>query len=96
MEYKIVILNKVNLKQNFGKTLNKLQDVAEKVLTKKEFHTYLVKSNLDADMCEGMDGILLNGQYFDWRTFEFKQREIVSAWLNYFDEKQLMKIANAL
>ena len=96
MEYKIVILNKVNLKQNFGYTLNKLQDIAEQVLSKKEFHTYLVKSSLDADMCEGMDGILLNGQYFDWRTFEFKQREIVSAWLNYFDEEQLMKIANAL
>lgn len=96
MEYKIVILNKVNLKQNFGYTLNKLQDVAEQVLSKKEFRAYLVKSSLDADMCEGMDGILLNGQYFDWRTFEFKQREIVSAWLNYFDEEQLMKIANAL
>ena len=96
MEYKIVILNKVNLKQNFGYTLNKLQDIAEQVLSKKEFRTYLVKSSLDADMCEGMDGILLNGQYFDWRTFEFKQREIVSAWLNYFDEEQLMKIANSL
>ena len=96
MEYKIVILNKVNLKQNFGYTLNHLQDVAEQVLTKKEFNAYLVKSSNDANMCEGMDGILLNGQYFDWRTFEFKQKEIVSAWLNYFDEEQLMKIANAL
>lgn len=96
MEYKIVILNKVSNNKSFGFTLNHLQDVAEQVLSKKEFHTYLVKSSLDANMCEGMDGILLNGQYFDWRTFDFKQREIVSAWLDYFGEDQLMKIANAL
>lgn len=90
------ILNRVNLKQNFGYTLNHLQDVAEKVLSEKEFHIYLVKSSKDASECDGMDGILLNGKYFDWRTFSFKQREIVSAWLDYFTNQQLEKIANAL
>ena len=94
MDYDI-ILCKVNLK-DWGRALNKLQDVAEKVLPKKEFKSYLIKSNADMDKCDGMDGILLNGEYFDWREFTYKQKEIVSAWLRYFDEDQLMKIAKAL
>ena len=95
MEYE-TILSKVDLNEDFGKTLNYLQDVAEKVLTKREFNRYLKVSNRDIQECDGMDGILFNGQYFDWKEFNYKQREIVSAWLGYFSPDQLHKIAMAL
>lgn len=90
------ILKKVDSKSEIGATLNYLQDVAEQVLSEKEFTLYLVKSTKDMDECEGMDGMLINGQYFDWREFNFKQREMISAWLSYFSESQVDKIARAI
>ena len=80
----------------WGVVLNELQDKAEDALSKKEFNTYLIKSSKDLDKCEGMDGILLNGHYFDWREFQFKAKEIVHAWLDYFDPHQLELIYNSL
>ena len=91
-----IILSKVDLEQDFGKTLNHLQNIAKKVLSKKEFDIYLELAGDDIEECEGMDGMLLNGCYFDWKEFSYKQREIVSAWLSYFNETQLGKIAKAL
>ena len=35
------ILKKINPKSDIGKILNHLQDVAEQVLSEKEFHKYL-------------------------------------------------------
>lgn len=90
------ILKKINPKSDIGKILNHLQDVAEQVLSEKEFHKYLVKSCKDMDECEGMDGMLINGQYFDWREFNFKQCEMVYAWLGYFTDKQIARIGSAM
>lgn len=95
MNYNIVLF-KLNFERDFGEILNHLQDVAEKALTKREFYKYLRASCADMGKCDGMDGILINGHYFDWKEFKYKKVEIVTAWLNYFNEKQLIKIAQAL
>lgn len=78
---------------SFGVILNRIQDKAEKVLSEKEWNNYLRASSKDADRCAGMDGILLNGHYFDWKEFEVNKKQIVSAYLDYFSEAQLGKIA---
>ena len=95
MNYNIVLF-KINFERDFGEILNHLQDVAEKALPKKEFNEYLRKSCADMGECDAMDGILINGYYFDWKEFNSKKVEIVTAWLSYFNEKQLIKIAQAL
>ena len=95
MEIEKIILAKVDI-SDWGKALNKIQDVAEEVLTEKEFVEYLHKTHRDNRACDGMDGQLFNGEYFDWKEFGYKQKEIVGAFLKYFSEDQLQKIANAL
>lgn len=95
MEVEKIILAKVNT-SNWGKALNHIQGVAKEVLTEEEFAEYVRKSNKDVRACAKMDGQLFNGQYFDWKEFDFKQKEIISAFLRYFDQSQLQKIANAL
>ena len=79
-------------KEGWGAVLNSIQDVACEHLTKKSVTRYHIKSNFDAQMCEGMDGIILNGRYFDWREFKSKAREIVNAYLDYFNERELETI----
>ena len=93
---KIISLLPKSKRDNWGYGANHIQDVAEKVLTKKEFNAYLKKSNKDVDACEGMDGQLFNGQYFDWRQFETQGVQILSAFLDYFDDVSLMKILGAM
>lgn len=83
------ILTKVNLSDSFGKTLNKIQRVAMKTLSKKSVNRFLKVSANDAAECDGMDGILFNGQYFDWRLFNIKKKEIILAFLDYFNEEEL-------
>ena len=90
------IIAKLNLNKGWGKCLNVIQDIAEKVLPKKEWLSYLKSSWEDAQACKGMDGVLLNGQYFDWRQFETHSREIVLAYLNYFSDEQLQLICQNL
>lgn len=81
---------------DLGYSLNHIQDVAEQTLSKKRWHQYLIASNNDAEQCDGMDGLLLNGEYFDWRSFGPKKDNIVRAYLRYFTENELTKIALAL
>ena len=89
--FKEKILEKVNLKRDFGYVLNELQDIACENLSKRSVNNYLRASCRDANACEGMDGMLINGHYWDWKEF-FKVREIVSAWLDYFTESELQTI----
>lgn len=90
-----IILNKVkNL--DMGYSLNRIQDVAEQVLSKKRWKQYLIASNQDAQECEDMDGMLLNGEYFDWRSFGPQKNNIVKAFLRYFTDDEIEKIALAL
>ena len=78
---------------NWGKVLNFIQEIALHKLSKKSVDEYLKRSNEDSDECEGMDGILLNNYYFDWREFSYKAKEIVSAYLDYFSTTDLQTIS---
>ena len=80
----------------WGVVLNELQDVAEQSISSKEFKAYLHKSNKDMDSCDGMDCLIINGHFFDWREFKFKAKQIVLAWLEYFTPHQLELIYNNL
>ncbi len=81
---------------DWGKVLNALQDIAGNVLTSKEMDAYTRKSCKDVASCVAMDGMYINGRYFDWKEFTSKSKEIVNAWLDYFSDKQIAKIANAI
>ena len=86
------IIAKLNLKKGWGKCLNLIQSIAEYVLPSDEWERYLAAATQDAKECEGMDGLLLNGQYFDWKEFDYRCGEIVSAYLDYFNDTQLKLI----
>lgn len=90
-----VIVQKMK-QYDMGHSLNHIQNTAEKVLTKKRWREYLLASNKDAQVCDGMDGILLNGEYFDWKEFGYRKNEIVKAYLRYFTEEEVQKIACAI
>lgn len=90
-----IIVKKVK-PYDMGYSLNHIQDAAEKVLTPERWDAYLIASNIDADECEGMDGILINGEYFDWRSFGPKKDNIVRAFLRYFTPSEIELIAKAL
>lgn len=79
---------------DWGRVLNILQTIAEKVLSENEFSRYVNKSVADAGRCVGMDGILINGHYFDWKDFNKKSEDIVLAWLDYFTPSQVKRIAD--
>lgn len=83
-------------KLNMGQALNAIQDTAEKVLSKNRWQQYLVDSNADAEECDGMDGILLNGEYFDWREYGWNKNNIIKAYLRYFTENEIKQIALAM
>lgn len=87
----IILTKAKNL--NMGQALNLIQDIAEKVLTKRRWRQYLVASNKDAQECEGMDGLLINGEYFDWKEFECKKNNIILAYLRYFTEDEIKIIS---
>lgn len=86
------ILEKINLDKGFGYALNTIQDVACEHLPEKSVNRFLTAANKDADMCEGMDCIILNGRMFDWKEFELKVEEIVLAYLDYFTDEEIETI----
>ena len=87
-----IILTKLK-KLNMGKSLNLLQDIAERVLSKRRWREYLIASSKDAQECEDMDGLLINGEYFDWKEFEFNKNNIIRAYLRYFTEEEVKEIS---
>ena len=91
----ILKLNEVERSQ-WGYGANKIQDVAEQVLSKKDFKDYLIQSNKDMNACDGQDGILFNGRYFDWKLFDSHGPIILGAFLDYFSDKNLERIYLAL
>ena len=86
-----IIHNKIKNK-SMGESLNCIQDVAEKVLDKRRWRQYLIASSNDANECDGMDGLLLNGEYFDWKVFEVKKDNMIDAYLRYFTESEVKRI----
>lgn len=95
---KKILLTKIEKKyfdlNDWGVILNDLQDIACDNLPQKSVNRFLKASSKDANDCEGMDCILLNGQVFDWRVFNRKGKQIIEAFLDYFTEKDLEIICN--
>ena len=75
--------------ENFGKILNYLQDIAEECFSEKAFKRYLINSSRDASECEDLDGILLCGDYYDWKEYDYRRNTIIRSWLKYFNENEL-------
>lgn len=94
MEKNIILKKVQNL--NMGQSLNHIQDIAEHVLNKRRWRQYLVATGKDAQACDGMDGLLINGEYFDWKEFEYRKDDIVMAFLRYFTDEEIGQIALAL
>ena len=79
------INNSFGSNSSWGKIFNFIQDVAGKTLTKKEFYRFLELVNEEADLCDGEDGQLVNGRYYDWREFNNKRDDMVNDFLDIFD-----------
>ena len=92
------IINNLNPFQldNWGYAANHIQQLAEFALSKEDFNKYLIKSNRDMKACDGMDGQLFNGQYFDWREYSYRGPEIINAFLDYFTNDNLHSILSAM
>ena len=88
------ILTKLGHIDTWGVACNDLQDIAEQALPESSFMNYLIQANQDEDKSAEDDGVLLNGQYFDWHEYGPQKYEIVSAWLDYFTETDLKLILN--
>ena len=92
-----LIIDKVkNYSTKWGAILNHIQDVASKKLTIMEWATYMQKANEDKDKTKDQDGVLFNGEYFDFHEFTSKRLDIVRAYLRYFNERQLQQILGGL
>ena len=79
-------------KKDFGEAANKINEIAKKVIEKKEFARITRNQQKDLDECDGMDGMLLNNEYFDWKEFETRKNDMIRAFLRYFDIFQLQVI----
>ena len=94
---KATIIAKLKVKPNdWGKACNKIQDTAEKVLSKNSWLSYLKASNKDMKISEGCDFVVFNGDFYDWKTFSYKSINIVSSFLEYFNDNDLQLICNSL
>lgn len=95
-ELKNEIISKLNPNYNWGKCCNEIQEIALKLLNKKDKEIYLKKTFRDSNMCEGMDCVIFSGKVFDWRTFNNRRNDIIFAFLDYFDNKTLEQIKEKL
>lgn len=90
------ILKQFNINGNWGEVCNDIQNIAFEVLPEKSLKKYNKLVGEDLEKCEGSDFVVFNGQYFDWKEFGYRSRDIVSAFLDYFSNTDLLKIAEAL
>ena len=91
-----MLLEKLNLKYSWGALCNEIQDVAQQVLTTEEWNVVAQAQDRDANICEDWDGVLFNGQYFDWKEFETKKLDILKAYLRYYTPRQQQLIEQAM
>lgn len=77
-----------------GKVMNALQDIAEIILSDKQLDNFFTALNKDFDECHESDFMLLNGQFFDWKEFSYKQIEMINAFLSYFPPEKITDIEN--
>lgn len=92
---KATIIHKIGV-DNWGKTCNQIQEIAEKSLPKKSWIKYLEDTNRDMEICEGSDFVVFNGDYYDWKEFDIEKLKIVSSFLNYFSDTDLLLIRDNL
>lgn len=95
-EIKQNIVDKTQDSRGWGHVCNTIQDVVFDEFNEKELQEYCEKAQKDAEECEGSDFVTFNGQYFDWKEFNRRCDDIVKAFLDYFDNNQLNKIAKHL
>lgn len=89
------IKNKVkNL--DFGKSANYIQGIAWEVCPQSSIKRFARAMSKDAEDCDGMDGMLLNGDYYDWREFTWNKDAMITSFLGYFTDNELEKIAQAI
>ena len=81
---------------NWGSACNTIQDVAEKVLSKKAWNRVNKAAYADYEMCEGSDFVVFNGAYYDWKRFDVDKLKIISSFLDYFNNNELELINNNL
>ena len=90
------IISKLDMSKTWGVLLNQIQDIASDVLSLNEWSAYTKKANHDVQIAQDEDGVIFNGEYFDWRQFETHKVDIIKAYLRYFNESQLVKIYTAM
>ena len=90
------LLEKLNLNFTWGKILNKIQNVMLSCLDNEASNKILEREMEDTQLTEGMDCIIFNGQYFDWREFNTRKIDIVLAYLDYFNSNELELIYHNL
>ena len=93
-EFKCKILSKLDTQHlNWGKLCNQIQDIAETLLSDESWNAYIKCANRDLGICQGSDFLTINGHYWDWKEFDTNTVPIVSAFLDYFNVKDLNIIA---
>ena len=87
----LMVLVELNQKNSFGEWANLIQDIASELPTMTEDHwdRIYIRMQSDIDATEGTDGVLLNGQYYDWKEFTTKRNDMIRDYLRYYDDKTL-------
>lgn len=95
-ELENAIIGKVDFEDGWGSVCNTINDVAESCLSRRQFENVLIAQNKDFNECDGSDFVVFNGRYFDWKEFTIRAKEIVKAFLHYFNTSQLELILKKL
>lgn len=90
----LMALVELNQKNSFGEWANLIQDIAMDVPSMTEDHWDMIYDRMEADVqdTEGQDGILINGNYYDWRQFETQRNDMIRDYLRYFDDQTLKEV----
>ena len=96
IELKVSIIKKLDTSKPWGKLCNQIQDVAYDHLSAKAWNSYIEKAARDSEECDGSDFLVMNGRYWDWKEFDTKTVEIVTAFLDYFNASALTLIEKYL
>ena len=85
-------------KNEWGKWADLIQDIASELptMTKEHWDEIYAHMKTDIDACEGQDGTLINGNYYDWREYTTRRNEILRSFLDYFDDETLKGVFNQI
>lgn len=82
--------------ENYGPILNAIQDVAAVAVSTRAWNAYVAMSNNDIEECEDMDGIMIHGDYYDWKEASVRKWDHVRSWCKYFNSDNQKKILEEL